>query len=88
MPYNTKNITVQTRKATLASDNLTEEQAFITIWGIIKPFSVCIILVWFIHCFTLSEPQPGARFNKEVQPTLSLNSELLWVFGYRTAELS
>jgi len=45
MPYNTKNITVQTRKATLASDNQTEEQAFITIWGIIKPFSVCIILV-------------------------------------------
>ncbi len=39
---------------------------------------------------------PGARFNKEVQPTMSLNlnSELsysemgkLWVFGYRTAEL-
>ncbi len=39
---------------------------------------------------------PGACFNKEVQPTLSLNliSELTysemgnsWVFGYRTAEL-
>ncbi len=40
--------------------------------------------------------RPGARFNKEVQPTLSLNlnSELTYsemgnsrVFGFRTAEL-
>ncbi len=67
MPYNTKNITVQTLKATLASDNLTEGQAFIAIGGSIKPFSVCIILVWFIHCFTLSGPRPAVSCKQSAQ---------------------
>ncbi len=43
-----------------------------------------------------NDKRPGARFNKEVQPTLEFKLELrvellwdgkLWVFAYRTAEL-